>query len=120
MQHKLLHSVCEEQRHYYFVGLQLGEQQFNDEQLRQELIALRTKRLLRTAAVVQDLADSLLAVNEVRGESYSGFVVPPLQQLIAHRAIPYHTPLFSIVVSKHRYDRLGLCAIFCFALDADL
>ena len=49
--------------------MQEGQQQADDEQLLRELQALRAQRLLRSASVVQDLADSLLALNDVRGMS---------------------------------------------------
>lgn len=44
----------------------VGDQQGDEEKLWQKLQGLRLKRLLKTAAVVQDLADSLLALNDIR------------------------------------------------------
>lgn len=43
--------------------------------LGRELAALRVAKLLKVASVVQDLADSTLALNDVRGELYC-FVAP--------------------------------------------
>ena len=38
------------------------------QQLRQQLAALRFKHTLRTLAVLQDLADAALAANDLRGD----------------------------------------------------
>jgi hypothetical protein len=47
---------------------QEGEQaECGDSALRHELAQLQARRMLRTLAVVQDLADALLALNDVRG-----------------------------------------------------
>ena len=47
---------------------QEGEQaEHGDSALRLELQQLQARRMLRTLAVVQDLADALLALNDVRG-----------------------------------------------------
>ena len=48
--------------------LQEGEQGYNgDSELRKEVRALQERRLLRTLAVVQDVSDSMLALNDIRG-----------------------------------------------------
>ncbi len=50
------------------VRRQEGEQaECGDSALRHELAQLQARRMLRTLAVVQDLADALLALNDVRG-----------------------------------------------------
>ena len=41
----------------------------DDVHLIKELQSLRTRRLLRTLAVVQDLSDALMAINDVTGTS---------------------------------------------------
>ncbi len=47
---------------------QEGEQaEHGDSALRLELRQLQARRMLRTLAVVQDLADAMLALNDVRG-----------------------------------------------------
>ena len=47
---------------------QEGEQaEHGDSALRLELRQLQARRMLRTLAVVQDLADAVLALNDVRG-----------------------------------------------------
>lgn len=53
---------------------QVGDQQGDEEKLWQKLQGLRLKRLLKTAAVVQDLADSLLALNDIRGAQYMSHI----------------------------------------------
>ena len=56
----LLHHAC--------LVLQEGEQGYNgDSELRKEVRALQERRLLRTLAVVQDVSDSALALNDIRG-----------------------------------------------------
>ena len=51
-----------------FSSVQEGEQaEHGDSALRLELAQLQARRMLRTLAVVQDLADALLALNDVRG-----------------------------------------------------
>lgn len=50
------------------LSVQEGEQaEHGDSALRLELQQLQARRMLRTLAVVQDLADALLALNDVRG-----------------------------------------------------
>ena len=41
----------------------------DDVHLIKELTALRSRRLLRTLAVVQDFSDALMAINDITGES---------------------------------------------------
>ena len=54
---------------------QEGEQaEHGDSALRLELQQLQARRMLRTLAVVQDLADALLALNDVRGARYEAGV----------------------------------------------
>lgn len=49
--------------------LQVGEQAYDgDSELRKEVQALQERRLLRTLAVIQDVSDSMLALNDIRGE----------------------------------------------------
>ena len=49
--------------------LQEGEQGYDgDSELRKEVYALQERRLLRTLAVIQDVSDSMLALNDIRGE----------------------------------------------------
>ena len=51
-----------------FSSVQEGEQaEHGDSALRLELQQLQARRMLRTLAVVQDLADAMLALNDVRG-----------------------------------------------------
>ena len=46
----------------------MGEQSDRgDEELRTEVQSLAERRFLRTQAVIQDLSDSLLAINDIRG-----------------------------------------------------
>ena len=48
--------------------LQEGEQGYDgDSELRKEVAALQERRLLRTLAVIQDVSDSTLALNDIRG-----------------------------------------------------
>ena len=48
--------------------LQVGEQAYDgDSELRKEVQALQERRLLRTLAVIQDVSDSMLALNDIRG-----------------------------------------------------
>ena len=48
---------------------QVGEQGFDgDSELRREVQALQERRLLRTLAVIQDVSDSTLALNDIRGD----------------------------------------------------
>ena len=48
--------------------MQEGEQaEHGDSALRLELQQLQARRMLRTLAVAQDLADAMLALNDVRG-----------------------------------------------------
>ena len=48
--------------------LQEGEQGYDgDSELRKEVRALQERRLLRTLAVIQDVSDSMLALNDIRG-----------------------------------------------------
>ena len=48
---------------------QVGEQGFDgDSELRREVQALQKRRLLRTLAVIQDISDSSLALNDIRGD----------------------------------------------------
>ena len=61
----------------------MGEQAINgDSELRKEVHALQERRLLRTLAVTQDVSDSLLALNDIRGE----------QQVYWHPIIYIHPP----------------------------
>ncbi len=63
--------------------LQVGEQAIDgDSELRKEVHALQERRLLRTLAVTQDVSDSLLALNDIRGE----------QQVYWHPIIYIHPP----------------------------
>ena len=49
--------------------LQASDEGDAADDLERQLRLLRAKRLLKTLAIVQDLADTLLAVNDVRGEA---------------------------------------------------
>ncbi len=55
------------------VGMpQVGEQGFDgDSELRKEVQALQERRLLRTLAVIQDVSDSTLALNDIRGNLFT-------------------------------------------------
>jgi hypothetical protein len=44
------------------------ERKAEEQQLQQQLVALRFKRTLRTLAVLQDIADAALAANDLRGD----------------------------------------------------
>ncbi len=56
-----------------------GEKGDAADDLERQLRLLRAKRFLKTLAIVQDLADTLLAVNDVRGES--GFLTLPVANI---------------------------------------
>lgn len=47
--------------------VQHGEQHADDDIQRQRLQSLRQQRLLHVAAITQDIADSLLALSDIRG-----------------------------------------------------
>ena len=53
------------------LGLQEDDTLPDDVHLIKEVQALRSRRFLRTLAVVQDLSDALMAINDVTGETDS-------------------------------------------------
>ena len=58
------HSLIQQQS---LLDLQEDETMPDDVHLINEVQSLRARRLLRTLAVVQDLSDALMAVNDVTG-----------------------------------------------------
>ena len=69
--------------HHACLVLQEGEQGYNgDSELRKEVRALQERRLLRTLAVVQDVSDSALALNDIRGGPRAPAVPCMLSELL--------------------------------------
>lgn len=54
----------------------------DDVHLIKEIRDIRARRLLRTLAVVQDLSDALMAINDVTGTAVHAISRPILHQLI--------------------------------------
>ena len=66
----------------------------DDVHLIKEVQALRARRLLRTLAVVQDLSDALMAVNDVTGD----LVLLATGQCQSGRSIVSIDPMLCIIV----------------------
>ena len=72
--------------------------------LERQLCLLRAKRFLKTLAIIQDLADTLLAVNDVRGESAFGTLSVQAEMQAVQESCRHFTLAICSQVAKADYQ----------------